>query len=234
MAQAPESEFEMIASLIETRFFLRGKMPSLIPIMPKSPRLLHLVAAVLVVLVLSGCSPPEIPEELKMDELRYDASTSHSVGPAGLNKGFKVYELDDDVADLVNSRGLEFLNTMPSALSYKPVKSKPGYEGSIDRYSFTEWQSLPVPQDARWNYNSSYPKFDRERPVLADYYGGHPRLVGADPASNFHEAIDPAQRERFQRVILGKGGYFSYGGFRNKELIVIDLDGNKIYHLYVR
>lgn len=224
----------MIASLIETKFFLRCKMHRLIPIMPNLPRLLHLVASVLVVLVLLGCSPPEIPEELKMDELSYDASTSHSVGPAGLNKGFKVYKLHDDVADLVNSRGLEFLNTMPSALSYEPLKSKPGHEGSTDRYSFTEWQQLPVPQDARWNYNSSYPKFDRERPVLADYYGGQPKAVGSDPVVNFDEAIDPAHRDRFQRVILGKGGYFSYGGFRNKELIVIDLDGSTIYHLYVR
>lgn len=224
----------MIVSHIENKVFLRGKMDSLISVLLNSRRLLHLVAAVVVALVLSGCSSPTVPKELKMDELHYDASTNYSVGPAGLNKGFKVYELDDGVADLVNSRGLEFLNTMPSALSYEPVKSKPGYEGSIDRYSFTEWQRLPVPQDASWNANSSYPRFDREQPVLADYYGGQPHKVGADPVFNFDETIDPAQRDRFQRVILGKGGYFSYGGFRNKELIVVDMDGKKIYHLYVR
>ena len=192
------------------------------------------MAATLFVLVLSGCSLSEIPQELRMDELSYDASISHSVGPAGLNKGFKVYELDDGVADLVDSHGLEFLNSMPSALNYQPVKSKPGYEGSIDRYSFTEWHSLPVPQDERWNYNSSYPQFDRELPVLADYYGAQPKKVNANPIFNFDEAIDPAHREAFHRVILGRNGYYSYGGFRNKELLVIDLAGKKIYHLYVR
>lgn len=209
-------------------------MLSLLPATPQPLRLLLVVATAFVALVLSCCKAPEIPKELKMDVLLYDASTSHSIGPAGLNKGFKVYELDEGVAKLVNSRGLDFLNTMPSALSYEPVKSKPGHEGSIDRYSFTEWRSLPIPQDANWNYSSSYPKYDQERPVLADYYGSQPHMVGASPVTNFDETIVPTQQDRFQRVILGGQGYFSYGGFRNKELIVIDLDESRIYHLYVR
>lgn len=225
---------QLIQTLLSMKTNTCCKVSSLTGAMLESISLYRLAATALAVVVFTGCSHAQVPSELKMDQLRYDASIQHAFGPAGLNKGFKIYQLDESVANLVNSRGLKFLNTMPSAVGYQPVKSKPGFEGSIDRYSFIDWKKLPVQQEERWNYNSSYPKFDAKRPVLADYYGGQPNQVGVVPTTNFSETIKPAERDRFERIILGNEGYFSYGGFRNKELIVIDLDGNKIYHLYVR
>lgn len=183
----------------------------------------------LVSVLLLGCSNEKaaIPEELGLSAPVFDASVEHSFGPAGLSRKFKVFRLEEETYSEIRKNGLGFLNNMQSAIAFTQQNEKKKSNSPRWWISFSKWQELPVLPDAQW---LSAPRNRATSPIAldADTFFGEEYVKGA----RFSERIPKEILNAFQAALASTDGYFSYGGYKGRSLMVISTSNMKVYYLF--
>ena len=176
---------------------------------------------------LIGCSFQDrvLPKELSLSEPEYTKEVIHFVGPGGINQSFKVFKLSPEVAQEINLNGLSFLNSMPSAINYR-YELKRRSNGSTPYWmSFPKWSALPIQKDDRWK-RRSYSVDVGDQPTAADFFG--------DVSQNykFTNTIDARHLELFHSIIHSGKGFYAYGGYREKCVLIVSPENGLAYYLF--
>ncbi|MVZ96163.1 hypothetical protein EUU23_00410 [Sphingorhabdus sp. IMCC26285] len=194
---------------------------------PKAVR--HLRISIFLVLLLGACSKEQqtLPDELQLSDPAYEISVSHAFGPGGINHAFKVYDLEADVGRKINQSGLGFLSKMESAVNYPDEKNEARKEGGyFGPYwtSYTDWKPLPIPKDDNWIRRARVVAVS-DQPIVEEFFGDN-------DSQGFTSTIDRSEIDKFLEVIRGKEGYYSYGGYREMNLLVVSPHHAKAYYLF--
>jgi len=160
--------------------------------------------------ILLGCSNKHLPEELELGNKVYAEQVSYTHGPGGLNRSFSIYELTSKVIHQINSEGLSFLKQMPS-IQKKIINPKGPYKNV-----FGNWKKLPL---IRKEHNPDNPD-----EFLDTYYGKRNH--------DFVKKIKDPHLLNFINIINSNQGYYSYGGYRDMEILILSTKHQQAYHLF--
>jgi hypothetical protein len=188
----------------------------------------HLTISIFLVVLMGACSKEQqtLPDELRLSDPAYEISVSHTFGPGGINHAFKVYDLKADVGHKINQSGLGFLNKMASAVNYPDEKNEARKEGGyFGPYwtSYTDWKPLPIPKDDNWIRRSRVAVSDQ--PEVEEFFGDY-------DSQGFTSTIDRGELDTFREIIRGQEGYYSYGGYREMNLLIVSPHHSKAYYLF--
>ena len=151
-----------------------------------------------------------IPEELHVWRILFANEEAWGLGPGGNETGFIMYSLPDDIAAKINTDGIAYLSSFPSAHLGKPH----GWEGK-----YPEWHVTPIPpEDKKW---FQIPASDETTSVAKltnylDHYG-------------FGISIDPDIEALFEKAITTPGSYYAYGRI---GMIVVTPSIKRVFYLY--
>lgn len=186
-------------------------------------------ACLFLFLLPAGCFNSEaenIPMELSLSWPTYSKQVQYAFGPGGVNHSFNIFKLKKSVAQTIDSQGLTFLNSMPSALSHPTKADRPTY----DKYSpywasFPKWRTLPIAKDDEW-IRKAHSVDSGDQPTLSDFIGD------AIKGHEFTDSIDKQKLDLFHQVIQSKSGYYAYGGYHDMSVIIVSPENGVAYYLF--
>ncbi len=177
------------------------------------------ILIVISLVTLAACSQKFriLPDEFGLSWPIYDLEVQYLFGPGGINHSFNVFELDGEIATVIEKGGLPFLENMQSSA---PV------EGDDGPQPFTGWRSLPVLKDDQWPRQASL-LTGSDLPLAGEFFG---RTQFDD--GRFVDNIDPEYLAEFHDTISGTDGYYAYGGYRGKALLIVSPVNRRVYYLF--
>ena len=177
---------------------------------------------------LISCAPniERLPSELKLNDSYTKILNLHTFGPSGINEGFIHYRLPEDVAQNIKRDGIAYLNSIDHSV------------GGGEWMDYDEWLEPPMEKNSKW-LRQSYSVEPTEQLHLSEFYGD--ALIKNDPylpRYEFSGQIPSEIRIRLSEILSGVGlsstveTYYSYGGYRDKSLLILLPSYETAYYLY--
>lgn len=193
-------------------------------------RFLNSLFTIFILCLVIGCSKQEstLPEELFLSNPTYDVSVSHMFGPSGINHSFKIYDIAPEVTENIKTQGLGFLNSLPSTQNFVMPRKDPAKPNKFISFwsPYQIWKRLPIQNDGKW---SSGPK-NHNLPTNLDineFWGQY-----YFKSNRFSNRINPEYIQLFNEAFETSNGYYAYGGYLGRSLLVIFTDTNQAIFLF--
>lgn len=183
-----------------------------------------LLVVLIMTMGLTSCSGETsmYPDELRLSDPAYVESYMPWMGPAGISKEFKVYKLNATIASSLLQNGDASFQSMRS-ISERQM-GEDYRDGGPTWIGFGNWKSTPIQRDEKWR-NRAYHRFDGPLPEISEFYGDVRRR-------KFVDTIDIEHLNDFHDTVRGTDGFYSYGGYLGRGLLVLSPTHRKAFYLF--
>lgn len=185
-------------------------------------RVLITLAASLTVL-LQSCSSlgphwKEVVNEIGVTKTLIDIDETHNSGPAGINGALTIFELDQATSEQITQAGVSYFEQLKAVTEFSESRSKILSEMYLwyrETKPHDNWQQTPI-------QNS-----DLSTKSVTELLGGTrtytERILARLPQAYF---------QQLETAISDSGSFYSYGGFRNSDLLIVCPALNRIFRIH--